>query len=292
MNSAAKTNAKQDWCADCGGRVEAGEGNLWWEAGPDDGGDVVGGTPEGWRVTHADKAVCAASRAAAVEAAAKAKADELAEAAAKRAKIDAQLDAQRAEMARRIPSDWTDTGYTWSPTGVLRPELKKDWQGREYRDYSGHEVSHVNVQGYLGHETWREHVTLDGRAVYTVAFGNACILHAPVDVVEAAWSAWLKGHPTTVDESRDFLDEFGPRPHPDPLRARGCAGHQFHAWHLRSQGITYVSPDWVDVVAPDGTIAEPCVSPAKAAELLAKSRLGRTRIPEGSRAVPVAPRGQ
>jgi hypothetical protein len=59
-----KTNEKEARCEDCQGLVPPGQGSLWREAGPDDGGDVVGRTPAGWRVTHLDSAVCTAEKAA------------------------------------------------------------------------------------------------------------------------------------------------------------------------------------------------------------------------------------
>jgi len=61
-----RTNRKADVCSECGGPVAPFAGNLWWQAGPDDGGDVVGRTPAGWYVTHRDSAQCEAARAAAV----------------------------------------------------------------------------------------------------------------------------------------------------------------------------------------------------------------------------------
>lgn len=57
------TNATDDECSECGGPVAAGEGRVWYEAGPDDGGDVAGRTPAGLRVTHRDPAQCEAHRA-------------------------------------------------------------------------------------------------------------------------------------------------------------------------------------------------------------------------------------
>lgn len=45
-------------CSECGGIVAAGEGVRWWQAAPDDGGDVVGRSPEGWYVSHRDKSAC------------------------------------------------------------------------------------------------------------------------------------------------------------------------------------------------------------------------------------------
>lgn len=53
-----RTNAHPQPCYECGIVVPAGEGRLWWLPGPDDGGDVVGRTPEGWQVSHHTREDC------------------------------------------------------------------------------------------------------------------------------------------------------------------------------------------------------------------------------------------
>jgi hypothetical protein len=58
-----RKNQRPGDCTNCGQEVPAGAGSLWWEPGPDDGGDAVGCTPEGWRVTHLDAKACAEARA-------------------------------------------------------------------------------------------------------------------------------------------------------------------------------------------------------------------------------------
>ncbi len=67
MATAASTeqrvNSRPGTCTECGAEVPAGQGALWWEPGPDDGGDVVGRTPAGWRVTHLDSEACRRVRA-------------------------------------------------------------------------------------------------------------------------------------------------------------------------------------------------------------------------------------
>lgn len=57
---ATRTNEKPGTCTTCGGEVPPGQGTPWYEGGPDDGGDVVGRTPAGWRVMHLAKADCEA----------------------------------------------------------------------------------------------------------------------------------------------------------------------------------------------------------------------------------------
>lgn len=88
-----KTNTKDDYCNECGALVPAGTGVLWWQAGPDDGGDVVGRTPAGWRVSHRDDNDCKAEH----ERRRAARKAEIAAAAAKRAEAEALIAARRDE---------------------------------------------------------------------------------------------------------------------------------------------------------------------------------------------------
>lgn len=93
-----KTNAERANCDDCNGIVEPGEGLVWWESGPDDGGDVVGRTPAGWRTTHKVRTVCATVRTSrdAHRTAEREAAREKAEAAAKL--FEVRRDALRADI--------------------------------------------------------------------------------------------------------------------------------------------------------------------------------------------------
>jgi hypothetical protein len=186
--------------------VPAGEGLLWWEPGPDDGGDVVDRTPAGWRVTHRDATVCADTRRAAV-AAAHARRDARSQAAADQQR---QIDALLAQVPDCICS-----GYSWSTGGVLDPEIDRpvSFVAIEVPDDSA-------LAGMSpGHSNWRERRTIDGQVCYTHAFGNACVLYAPRTVVEAAWAAhlefWdqqgkLEAVGLTPGLAAEWLDEYGP----------------------------------------------------------------------------------
>ncbi len=63
MLTTPKINEKPGPCSECGGLVQPGQGHVWWQAAPDDGGDVLGRAEAGYRVTHADEKVCAEVRA-------------------------------------------------------------------------------------------------------------------------------------------------------------------------------------------------------------------------------------
>lgn len=92
-------NLGEAHCESCGGLVLPRAGRRWWQAGPDDGGDVGGRTPAGWQVTHLDAEACKAELEArrAKKAAAAAAAD--LEASERRAKFEAARE--RAEQPGR-----------------------------------------------------------------------------------------------------------------------------------------------------------------------------------------------
>lgn len=238
-----RTNAKPDLCTDCDHLVNPGEGNLWWQPGPDDGGDIVGGTPAGWRVTHLDRSVCVENKRLAREQASQERAQRRKEAEEREAAEDREREEQRAKielLLSEIP-DCVCSGYDWDSSVV----------GKGERVSPG----------------WARHTAYDGSTAYCHAFGNACVLHASRHVVERAWAQFPNpsaySHPDeiaklyTPEASAAWLAEYGPEsPRVREARekkARGewvsictdrpCAGWECHAYRvgridlLKSEGV-------------------------------------------------------
>ena len=242
----SRSNKRDGHCNTCGGLVPAGTGDLWWEPGPDDGGDVVGRTPAGWRVSHARRGLCAAeigarATARAVETSARALA-----AKERKAAEDEALAAQQREIDRLLAEipDCVCAGYDWDSDLV---------------DYgSAERVSFVRldlpenpaIAGIsLGRSNWTRYRTKDGSPAYVHSFGNANVLYATRAVVEKAWAnypnpkhygdaAWIDSaySPEALEK---WLVEFGPEaPHKVKAKAEGaphwisgpCAGWQQRAY--------------------------------------------------------------
>jgi hypothetical protein len=175
---------------------------VWWQAGPDDGGDVVGGSPAGYRVTHLDKAVCQAQRAATV--AHLEEQDRAATAASKTAQ-DAEDEAlkQQAELMARLLGEvpgCVASGYDWAYTVTSGA-----WEV----------VSQVHLR-----QKWSRGKAIDGSTCYLQEFGNARILHATRAVVEQAWrdypvralysdTAWIDEEYSQVGLEK-WLSAYGP----------------------------------------------------------------------------------
>lgn len=81
--------------------------------------------------------------------------------------------------------------------------------------------------------------------VYLSSFGNASVLYGPRSVVEAAWESFLRHHSRTVEEARRSLEMFGPKPNPQSLAERGCAGWELNAYVLVRAGVE-LRPEWQD----------------------------------------------
>lgn len=112
-----RTNEKPGTCEGCHGEVAVGAGSLWWEPGPDDGGDAAGRRPAGWRVQHLDKTLCAAEltrRAAAAD-------DRKAAGARKLAAEATAFEAERDAIRRVIDSAVAEHGLMVMPKNCQLP---------------------------------------------------------------------------------------------------------------------------------------------------------------------------
>lgn len=120
-----RINKYADTCHKCGGPIAAGAGVLWWQAGPDDGGDVGGRTPAGWRVSHRTAAECEAYRTTRQTTQAAAQND-------KRARLVAWLREAPAERADAVIEETDGTGSeyprkVYKCDGVTVTWVKRGW---------------------------------------------------------------------------------------------------------------------------------------------------------------------
>lgn len=277
MTTTTRINERPEPCSECGATVPAGEGHLWWQPAPDDGGDVVGRTSAGWRVAHADRAACDAERKATRDAQAKLREEAVARARARQAAEDAARAAQQAEIAALLAEvpDCVAAGYAWS-SSVLR-KVKTTFG----HDFERVEVAHLSLAQSadpalsglsLGRSSWYRVTAVTGETCYLHEFGNARVLHAPRSVVERAWALladpadWERGYKPQVaadlaaqyapEAAAAWLAKYGPEsPRVVDARQREAAGQfvgfdskpcaewEAHAWHagrldlLTSEGV-------------------------------------------------------
>lgn len=222
---ASRTNTRPGECTDCGGEVAPGAGSLWWQPGPDDGGDVVGRTPAGWRVTHLDESICRATKAAERAREEQELRDRLAGAEAAREAEKAAIAEQErfvAELLAAVP-DCVCAGYDWSRTVLDRGVEAKEVSCLALRRDANPALSGLS----LGHSDWSAVQAVTGERCYIHKFGNAAVLHGPRAVVEAAWRAlatpegwagYSKESAASLaasfapDKCEAWLAEYGPGP--------------------------------------------------------------------------------
>lgn len=148
-----RVNAREGICTDCGGVVPVGAGSLWWEADPDDGGDVVGRTPAGWRVTHLDKTACSAVKASAAAERAQRRDEAKAAADEARTRFDAACDVVAAAVRAEIEA----RGLVRVPEGVTAPiptGATKVYDGSAYPDGGGFSRGYFGTVWTHGDRAW------------------------------------------------------------------------------------------------------------------------------------------
>lgn len=248
-----RTNAKPAPCEACGATLEPGQGTLWWEPGPDDGGDVVGRRPAGWRVQHMDAEACERAKALAASRRAASKAERRERAAAKEAALDAALESQKRqidELLSAVP-DCVAAGYNWS--GAVLVEGSQEPVSFVALPTSENPA----LAGLsLGRSQWSKWRAVDGSTCYVHSFGNASVLHATRAVVEKAWKDYWIDRECSPEGLAQWLSEFGPEaPHVVEARAKGetsvtsrpCAG-----WEVRAH-----AAGRLDLLVTEGVLRAP-----------------------------------
>jgi len=225
-----ETNQQPDVCTECGALVEVGQGMLWYEQGPDDGGDVVGGTPAGWRVTHLDRDQCARHRASMAEAGRRDRERARHAAAEAHRRKNAEIAAQEAFINSLLVQveNCTSAGYCWYSVGVLDQDFREPVTNVQFYVPENPALAGLD----LGRSHWERRRTLDGRDCYVHSFGNARVLHAPRDVVEAAWRAYAEHYEISRDKAVAWLAAVGPEsdldaPRIERARARKAVGESY-----------------------------------------------------------------
>jgi hypothetical protein len=221
MTEQIRTNRKPQVCTFCGILVPAGEGSLVYldDENVEDMFGPLAMVHSGWHVFCLDKDGCGKRVKEArreYEVRERVRREEAArQEVERREAFERGKTADQAFFAELTSQGCIAAGYVWSREIMDNPDLR-----------TGDRVhTSVHPEGYVLKTRAR------GQEAHTHHFGNACVLWAPVAIVEEAWERAWQEHVASIGLTRAAIGALSSFEF-----YQGCAGNEYVAYVMRVHG--------------------------------------------------------